>query len=93
LEEKKQEIYDNASHSAKDMVKLNFILTKIAEAEQIKVTNEDVAQQVQMMAMQRQQPIEKLIKVLQKNNAFPQIERRILSQKVMDFLLQAAKVS
>jgi trigger factor len=93
LEEKKQEIYDNASHSAKDMVKLNFILTKIAEAEQIKVTNEEVAQQVQMMAMQRQQPIEKLIKVLQKNNAFPQIERRILSQKVMDFLLQAAKVS
>jgi trigger factor len=93
LEEKKQEIYDNAAHSAKDMVKLNFILTKIAEAEQIKVTNEEVAQQVHLMAMQRQQPVEKLIKVLQKNNAFPQIERRILSQKVMDFLLQAAKVS
>ena len=92
LEEKKQEIFDNAARSAKEMVKLNFILRRIAEEEKIAVTNDDLSRYVTYMAMQQQQPVEKLAKQLSESGGLAQVERRLLAQKVMDFILEQAKV-
>jgi trigger factor len=92
LEEKKQEIFDNAARSAKEMVKLNFILRRIAEEEKIAVTNDDLSRYVTYMAMQQQQPVEKLAKQLSESDGLAQVERRLLAQKVMDFILEQAKV-
>ena len=92
LEEKKDEIFENATKSAKEMVKLNFILRKIAEEEKITVKDEQVYQYVGFMAMQQGKPIEKVAKELSENGSLPQVERRILAQNVMDFLLEQAKV-
>ena len=92
LEEKKQEIFDNASRSAKEMVKLNFILRRIADEEKISVGDDELSQYVTFLAMQQQTPPEKLAKKLSEGGRLGEIERRILSQKVMDFLLGQAKV-
>lgn len=92
LEEKKDEIFENATKSAKEMVKLNFILRKIAEEEKITVKDEQVYQYVGFLAMQQGKPIEKVAKELSDNGSLPAIERRILAQNVMDFLLEQAKV-
>jgi trigger factor len=92
LEEKKQEIFDNASRSAKEIVKLNFLLRKIAEAEKIAVTQNELGQYLSYLSMQSQRPIEKLVKQLRDSGGFRQIEQQLLSQKVMDFLLEQANV-
>ncbi len=91
LEEKKKEIYENAERSARDQVKLNLLASRIAEEEKIDVSNEELGQQVQMMAMQQQTPMDKFVKQIQENNAMGAIRERILLQKVLDFLLQEAK--
>ncbi|MDE1172061.1 MAG: trigger factor, partial [Verrucomicrobium sp.] len=92
LEEKKNEIFENATRSAKDLVKLNFILRRIAEEEKIEVTEAELSQYLQYLAMQQQTPVEKLAKRMVENGAISQVERRILSQKVIDFVLEQAKV-
>jgi len=91
LEEKKAEIYENAEKSARDQVKLNMLARKIAEEEKIDVSNEELGQQVHMMAMQQQTPVDKFIKQIQENNAMGAIRERVLLQKVLDFLLKEAK--
>jgi trigger factor len=92
LEEKKQEIFTNAAKSARQSVKLKLIARKIAEAEKIEVSNDDVAHRITLMAAQQQMPPDKLVAQLHKNGSIPDIRERIMLQKVMDFLLQNAKV-
>ncbi len=92
LEDKKQEIFDNATKSAKEMVKLNFILRRIGEDEKIEVTNEDLSRYVTYLAYQQGQPVEKVAKQLSESGGLAQVERRLLAQKVMDFILEQAKV-
>ncbi len=92
LEEKKQEIFDNASSSAREIVKLNFLLRKIAEIEKISVTQDELGQYLSYLSVQHQRPIEKLIKQLRDSGGFRQVEQQLLSQKVMDFLLEQANV-
>lgn len=91
LEEKKKEIYENAERGARDQVKLNLLATRIAGEENIEVSNEELGEQVQVMAMQQQTPVDKFLKQVQENNAMPAIRERLLLQKVLDFLLQEAK--
>ena len=92
LEEKKDEIYQNAEKSARDQVKLSMLASRIAEKEDIKVTNDEIGRQLQMMAMQQQTTVEKLLKQIQENNAMGHIRDRILLQKVLDYLLKEANV-
>lgn len=92
IEEKKQEIFENAAKNAKDMVKMNFLVQRIADEEKITVTNDELGQRIAIMAQQQGVPFEKLLEKIQKNNDIPSIQRRILMQKVLDFLLQQAKV-
>ncbi len=74
------------------MVKLNFILRRIGEEEKIEVTNEDLSRYVSYLAYQQQQPVEKVAKQLSESGGLEQVERRLLAQKVMDFILEQAKV-
>jgi trigger factor len=92
IEEKKQEIFANAARSAKDQVKLGFIVSRIAEKEQITVTQGEIARQVATLAAQRQVPIEKFAaQIGNHQGAIASIRESILVNKVLDFVLQQAK--
>jgi trigger factor len=91
LEEKKDEIFSNASRAAKETVKFNFIATQIAEAEKIEVTNEQVAQHVAFLAQREGLTMEKMIDKVRKNNAFGVIRQQLLHRNVLDFLLKESK--
>ncbi len=86
IEAKKDEIFASAQTSAKDRVKAAFILNRIAEAEKIGVSQQDVSQRVVALAQQNNQTPEKMVKVLQERNAFPEIQQDILTGKVLDFI-------
>jgi trigger factor len=92
IESHKDQIFATANNSAKERVKAMFLFQRIAQKEGIKVEQQEVAQQVMGMAQQYQMKPEKLVKELEKNNGFGEINERILSSKVLDFLQLNAKI-
>jgi trigger factor len=91
LEEKKDEIFSNASKSAKELVKFKFIAARIAEQEKIEASNEQVAQHLDMLARRENVTLEKMVERVRKNNAFGAVRQQIMRQAVLDFLLKEAK--
>lgn len=92
IEQEKDKIYSAAAQGAKERVKVAFLLQKIAEKEDIKVSQEEVAQRVSQMAAMYQIPPEKFVKDLQKRNGFVEIYDQIANDKVLDLLQQNAKI-
>ncbi|MDX6766929.1 MAG: trigger factor [Candidatus Methylacidiphilales bacterium] len=92
LNEKKEDLFNAAQTTARDRVKLGFIMTKIAEAEKIEVTPEEFNAELQFLAARYQLTVEKLVKKLRENNNLDKVEEDILNRKTLDFLLQSASM-
>ena len=92
IEKEKDSIYAAATNSAKERVKISFLVQKIAEKEDIKVSNEEIARRATTLAAMYQIPPEKFIKDLQKRNGLIEIYDQLAHEKVMDFLQQNAKI-
>ena len=92
IEEEKEQIYSAAAQGAKERVKVRYLLQKIAEKEDIKVSQEEIAQRVQYLAGIYQIPPEKLAKDLQKRNGLIEVFDQIMNEKVIDVLQQNAKI-
>jgi trigger factor len=90
LEEKKADIFDAAHTSAKDKVKLRFILRKIAEAEKITVSQQEIVNEITMMSLRYNTPAKKLIKQLKENDTLGLVAEDIRNRKVIDLLLTNA---
>jgi len=92
IEQQKEQIYSVATQGAKERVKVAFLLQKIAEKEDIKVSQEEIAARIQHLAAMYQIPAEKFAKDLQKRNGLIEIYDQIMNEKVVDFLQQNAQV-
>jgi trigger factor len=92
IEQQKDQIYSAAAQGAKERVKVAFLLQKVAEKENIKVSQEEVAQRVGQLAQMYQIPPEKFVKDLQKRNGFVEIYDQLANEKVLDLLQQNAKI-
>jgi trigger factor len=92
LEEKKEDIFQAAQTSARDRVKLGFILSKIAEAEKLEVTSEEINAELLKLARENNLTVEKLVKRIRDNDSLGQIEETLLNRKTVDFLLQSASI-
>lgn len=92
IEKEKDAIYSAATSNAKDRVKLQFLAQKIAEKEDIKVSQEEILRRVQTMAAMYQIPPEKFVKDLQKRNGFIEIYDQLAHEKVLEFLETNAKI-
>ena len=91
LEEKKEEIFNNAAKGARESVKFKFISAQIAEKEKIDVSNEQMAQHLAFLAQREGITLEKMVDKVRKNNAFGVVRQQLLRQAVLDFLLKEAK--
>lgn len=92
IEKQKDEIYSAAAASAKERVKLAFLIQRIAEKENISVSQEDVLRRAHSLAGMYQIPIEKFIKDLQKQNGVQEIYDQVAHEKVLTFLENNAKI-
>jgi trigger factor len=92
IEKQKEEIYTAATRSAKDRVKLAFLVQRIAENEGIKVSQEEVLRRVQSLAAAYQIPPDQFIKDLQKRNGVNELYDQIAHEKVLEFLEINAKI-
>ncbi len=92
IEKEKDAIYSAATTNAKDRVKLSFLVQRIAEKEEIKVSQEEVLRRIQTLAAMYQIPPDKFIKDLQKRNGIVEIYDQLAHEKVMQFLETNAAV-
>jgi len=92
IEKEKDAIYSAATTNAKDRVKLSFLVQRIAEKEEIKVSQDEVLRRIQTMAAMYQIPPDKFIKDLQKRNGVVEIYDQLAHEKVMEFLENNAQV-
>ena len=93
IEKQKDEIYNAAATSAKERVKLAFLVQRIGEQEGIQVSQQEVLQRVQSLAAAYQIPPDKFIKDLQKRSGINELYDQIAHEKVLAFLENNAKIT
>lgn len=92
IEAQKEQIFSMANASAKDRVKLQIILLRIAAAEKIQVGESELMQRIYQLSEQNQVPMDKFIEDIKKRNAVGEIREQVLCNKVLDFLQLNAKI-
>ena len=86
IETQKDEIYTAATASAKERVKLAFIVGKIAEQEKVEVSQDEAVRRAQQLAMMYQMPFDQFLKDLQKRNGVNELYEQVQHEKVMELL-------
>jgi trigger factor len=86
IENERDKIAQAASASAKDRVKLAFIVQGIAVKEGIQVSQEEAIQRIQLLSQAYEVPFEKFVKDLQARNGVNEIYEQISQEKVMRYL-------
>ena len=92
LRENQKNIISAASRNAKERLKANFILAKIAEKEGIEVSGQDLKERVQVLANQYRLSFDKMMSELEEKRAIAQVREEVLMGKVLDFLTSNANV-
>ena len=92
LDAEKDHIYATANAAARERVKAQFVFRKIAEKEGVRVEQLEIADRLQALARENNMPVDKLYKELEKNHRLEDVHRQILNDKVVDLLVQYAKI-
>lgn len=92
IEQHKDRIYNAATQSAKERVKIQFLLQKIAEKEDIKVSQDEILGRAMRLAATYQIPAQKFIKDLQQRNGLIEIYDQIMNEKVLELLEKNAVI-
>jgi trigger factor len=92
IEQQKEQIYSAATYNAKERVKLSFLIQRIAEKEELKVSQEEILKRAQSLAVLYQIPLEKFLKDLQKRDGVPELYEQILHEKALDLLEKNAVI-
>ncbi len=94
FEKDKKELFEGARKAAANRVKLQLILAKIAEAEKISVTDDDINHYLYREAMRSGQKPDKLAKALAGDrDQIRAVQQSIIFDKAVDFLVGKAKVT
>jgi trigger factor len=86
LKGKEKELIESAAGLAAHRLKTNFILHRIAEREQIKVSPDDINARLREQAAQYNVPVEKMRKELHEHDGLDAFAEQILLGKTLDFL-------
>lgn len=86
LRKHQDELVGVAQQSARDRVRGNFLLLRIAEKEKLEVTETDLIMAVTEMSRRYEIPVKKLIKDLQSRDGFGPIREQILMGKALDLI-------
>jgi trigger factor len=94
FEKDKKELFEGARKAAANRVKIELILAKVAQAEKIEVTDEDLDLYIRREAARSKQRPEKLARDLAKDrNALRSVQQSIIFDKSVDFLVSKARVT
>ena len=86
LKDKEKELIEGAGSLAAHRLKTNFILHRIAEREEIKITRDDLDERIREEASRYQVPVEKMRKQLEEHDRLDGLAEELLLGKTLDFL-------
>jgi trigger factor len=86
LKGKEKELVEGAGGLAAHRLKTNFILSRIAEREDIRVTREDLEGRIREEALRYNVSVEKMRKELEQHDRLDALAEQILLGKTLDFL-------
>jgi trigger factor len=92
IQERKEELFDVASQNAAAKVRIRFILARIAEAEKIKVSDEELHARLESMAARSRMSAADLRRELRERNQLDNLEQDLLFEKTLDFIMDQAEV-
>jgi len=92
IEGHKEQIYSAAAQNARERVKSAFLMQKIAEKEDIKVSDAELTQRILQLAKMYDIPAHKFADDLKKRNGLIEIYDQIMNEKVMDLLEKSGKI-
>lgn len=93
LEKHKQELFDAASKDAAPRAKMRIFLNRVAKANDLKVTDEDMSRMLWQEAVRTRTRPEEIIKQLQKDQArVNRMRSDALLQKAINFIAEKAEV-
>jgi trigger factor len=92
IEQQKEKIYSAATQGAKERVKVAFLLRKIAEKEDIKVSEDEIKARIAYLAALYRIPLQKFLKDLRSRNGLIEVFDQIQNEKVLDLLQANAKI-
>ncbi|HYP17417.1 MAG TPA: trigger factor [Opitutus sp.] len=94
FEKDKKELFDGARKAAAKRVKMQLLLAKIAEAEKLQVSEQDIDQFIYREARRTQQKPDKIVKSLTNDREqLRAIQQSIIFDKAIDFLVSKATVT
>jgi trigger factor len=86
LKGKEKELVEGAGGLAAHRLKTNFILSRVAERENIQVTREDLELRIREEALRYNMPVDKMRKQLEQDDRLDALAEQILLGKSLDFL-------
>lgn len=92
LRSHENEILGAAKQGAEERVRSRFLLLRIAEKEDLKVTEQDLTMELMLLSQRYGVPVKKLVADIRKKNAFPSLQENILINKAIAFLAEKVKV-
>jgi trigger factor len=94
FEKDKKELFENARKAAAKRVKIQLMLAKIAEAEKLQVSEQDIDQFIYRESIRTQQKPDKLVKALTSDREqLRAVQQSIIFDKAIDFLVSKATVT
>ncbi|MBN1675981.1 MAG: trigger factor [Kiritimatiellae bacterium] len=93
IEERKEDILNTARQSSVAKVRLDYILARIAEEENITVEENEIDQRVRGLAAAYRVPLDRLKSELAGGDGLDKIRHDLMSEKTLDFVVESAKIS
>jgi trigger factor len=87
-----EKLVENYKDAAARRVRGDFILKKIAEAEDIKISDEDISRGFERIASQYHMPVDEVKKYFRSRNELLPFMNELLSEKILEFLRANAVV-
>lgn len=84
---------DELKEQAVDDVRVSMLLERIAEAEEIHVSDDEIATEIETIAQATRQPVEQVRATLTKEGGERSIAHRLRNRKALDLLIQNANVT
>jgi trigger factor len=92
IDSQKDQIYASANTAAQQRVKAALVFQRVAEKEGVRVEQADLLRRLQDLATQYKVAPDKLYKDMQKAGRIEEIAQQILNEKVVDLLVQFARI-
>jgi trigger factor len=92
IKAQQEDMMKEAKEKAEEQVKLRYIIMAIADAEEIKVDDQEISAEVVRMAVQQRRDAAEFRKELEKEGHLDSVGDQIRFGKTIEFLLEKAKI-